>query len=123
MGEDVEPGTDVVVVGAGIGGLTLALALHRAGIACRVSDAAAELQPLGVGINVRPHATAAFAALGVLDALERVAVVTREAAFFNRFGQLVYVEPAGRWAGHATPRRAGGASSARASRRRSPATR
>ncbi len=94
---------DVVVVGAGIGGLTLALALERAGIACRVYDAAAELQPLGVGINVLPHATAVLAKLGVLDALERVAVVTREAAFFNRFGQLVYAEPAGRFAGHATP--------------------
>jgi len=94
---------DVIVVGAGIGGLTLALALHRAGIACRVYDAAAELQPLGVGINVLPHATATLEKLGVLAELERVAVVTREAAFFNRFGQLVYVEPAGRWAGHETP--------------------
>ncbi|HEY2187046.1 MAG TPA: flavin-dependent oxidoreductase [Caldimonas sp.] len=93
----------VVIVGAGIGGLTLALALHRAGIACRVYDAAADLQPLGVGINVLPHATTALATLGVLAALERIGVVTREAAFFNRFGQLVYVEPAGRWAGHDTP--------------------
>jgi 2-polyprenyl-6-methoxyphenol hydroxylase-like FAD-dependent oxidoreductase len=93
----------VAIVGAGIGGLTLALALHRAGIACRVYEAAAEIRPLGVGINVLPHATAALRSLGVLDALERVAVVTREAAFFNRFGQLVYVEPAGRWAGHDVP--------------------
>jgi len=99
----VETRSTVVVVGAGIGGLTLALALARAGIACRVYDAAAELQPLGVGINVLPHATAVLETLGVLDALERVAVVTREAAFFNRFGQLVYAEPAGRFAGHATP--------------------
>jgi 2-polyprenyl-6-methoxyphenol hydroxylase-like FAD-dependent oxidoreductase len=93
----------VVIVGAGIGGLTLALALHRANVACRVYDAAAELQPLGVGINVLPHATAGLATLGVLAELERIAVVTREAAFFNRFGQLVYVEPAGRWAGHDAP--------------------
>jgi 2-polyprenyl-6-methoxyphenol hydroxylase-like FAD-dependent oxidoreductase len=94
---------EVIVVGAGIGGLTLALGLHAAGIACRVYEASAEILPLGVGINVLPHATAELQALGVLDALERVAVVTREAAFFNRFGQLVYAEPAGRWAGHQTP--------------------
>jgi 2-polyprenyl-6-methoxyphenol hydroxylase-like FAD-dependent oxidoreductase len=94
---------DVVIVGAGIGGLTLALALDRAGVGCRVYEAAAELQPLGVGINVLPHATAVLETLGVLEALERVAVVTREAAFFNRFGQLVYTEPAGRFAGHGTP--------------------
>jgi len=94
---------DVAIVGAGIGGLTLALALHRVGIPCRVFDAAADLRPLGVGINVLPHASAALASLGVLAELERVAVVTREGTFFNRFGQLVYSEPLGRWAGHATP--------------------
>ena len=97
------PGDDVAIVGAGIGGLTLALALHRAGIACRVYESTAEIRPLGVGINILPHASAALAALGVLPALERLAVVTRDGAFFNRFGQLVYKEPLGRWAGHATP--------------------
>ena len=97
------PGDEVAIVGAGIGGLTLALALHRAHIACRVYEAAAEIRPLGVGINVLPHASAALASLGVLAELERVAVVTREAAFFNRFGQHVYSEPAGRWAGHDAP--------------------
>ena len=55
------PGDEVAIVGAGIGGLTLALALHRAGIACRVYEAAAEIRPLGVGINVLPHASAALA--------------------------------------------------------------
>ena len=93
----------VLIVGAGIGGLTLALGLHGAGIRCRVYEATPEILPLGVGINVLPHATAVLRELGVLDALERVAVVTREAAFFNRFGQLVYSEPAGRWAGHDAP--------------------
>ena len=96
-------GDEVAIVGAGIGGLTLALALHREGIACRVFEAAAEMRPLGVGINVLPHATAALQSLGVLAELERVAVITREAAFFNRFGQLVYQEPLGHRAGHATP--------------------
>jgi len=97
------PGDEVAIVGAGIGGLTLALALHRAGIACRVYEAAADIRPLGVGINILPHASAALQPLGVLADLERVAVVTRESAFYNRFGQLVYDEPLGRWAGHATP--------------------
>jgi 2-polyprenyl-6-methoxyphenol hydroxylase-like FAD-dependent oxidoreductase len=97
------PGDEVAIIGAGIGGLTLALALHRARIACRVYEAAAEIRPLGVGINVLPHASAALASLGVLAQLERVAVVTREAAFFNRFGQHVYSEPAGRFAGHDAP--------------------
>ena len=93
----------VVIVGAGIGGLTLALCLHRAGIPCRIVEASAEIRPLGVGINVLPHATAELARLGVLDSLERVAVATRESAFFNRFGQKIYAEPAGRWAGYEVP--------------------
>jgi len=97
-----EPGM-IAIIGAGIGGLTLALALHRAGLPCRVFESTPEILPLGVGINVLPHATAELQRLDVLNALEEVAVITREAAFFNRFGQLVYREPAGRWAGFAAP--------------------
>ena len=94
---------NVLIIGAGIGGLTLALALQRAGIGFRVYEATAEIRPLGVGINVLPHATRELALLGVLDELESVSVITRESAFFNRFGQLVYVEPAGRYAGYEVP--------------------
>ena len=49
---------DIVIVGGGIGGLTLALAVHAAGGAqrIRVLEAAPEIRPLGVGINLGPHA-------------------------------------------------------------------
>jgi 2-polyprenyl-6-methoxyphenol hydroxylase-like FAD-dependent oxidoreductase len=94
---------DVLIVGGGIGGLTLGLALHRAGIACRIFEAAPEIKPIGVGINLLPHATKELAALGLEDALARVAVTTRESAFFNRFGQLIYSEPVGRYAGYPWP--------------------
>lgn len=97
------PDEDVIVVGAGVGGLTLALALHARGIGCRVYEQAAEIAPLGVGINVLPHATAELERLGLLPALEACAVTTKEAGFFNRFGQHVYSEPVGRYAGHAAP--------------------
>jgi 2-polyprenyl-6-methoxyphenol hydroxylase-like FAD-dependent oxidoreductase len=49
---------EVVIVGAGIGGLTLALCLERAGIACRVYGAAAEIAPLGVAIARRDDGAA-----------------------------------------------------------------
>jgi 2-polyprenyl-6-methoxyphenol hydroxylase-like FAD-dependent oxidoreductase len=94
---------EVIIVGGGIGGLTLALMLHKAGIACRVYDAVAEIKPIGVGINVLPHATQELCALGLEDALARVGVTTAEACFFNRYGQLIYREPLGRNAGYATP--------------------
>ena len=48
---------DVIIAGGGIGGLTLALALHAVGIRSRVYESAAELVELGVGINILPHAT------------------------------------------------------------------
>jgi 2-polyprenyl-6-methoxyphenol hydroxylase-like FAD-dependent oxidoreductase len=44
----------VAVVGGGIGGLSLALQLERAGIRCRVYEGVAEYTPLGVGI-IRVH--------------------------------------------------------------------
>jgi 5-methylphenazine-1-carboxylate 1-monooxygenase len=94
---------DVIIIGGGIGGLTLALMLHKAGIPCRVYDAVAEIKPVGVGINILPHASQEFCALGLEDALAGVAVTTADACFFNRYGQLIYREPLGRNAGFAAP--------------------
>src|SRR3954454_13572641 len=94
---------DVVIVGAGIGGLTLGLTLHAAGIPCRIFESAAEIRPVGVGINLLPHATRELAALGLESALARVSIATTDATFFNRFGQLIYQEPLGRTAGYDHP--------------------
>ena len=58
---------DVIIVGAGIGGLTLGLALHQAGIPCRIFESTSEIKQVGVGINLLPHATRELAALGVTD--------------------------------------------------------
>jgi 2-polyprenyl-6-methoxyphenol hydroxylase-like FAD-dependent oxidoreductase len=94
---------DIIIVGAGIGGLTLGLALHAAGIPCRIFESAAEIRPIGVGINLLPHATKELATLGLEQALARVAIATEDATFFNRFGQLIYQEPLGRAAGYDHP--------------------
>jgi len=94
---------EVLIVGAGVGGLTLALELHRVGIACRIFESAPEVKALGVGINLLPHAMQVLGELGLEGELANVAVETQEAAFFNRFGQLIYREPLGRRAGYAWP--------------------
>jgi 2-polyprenyl-6-methoxyphenol hydroxylase-like FAD-dependent oxidoreductase len=94
---------NVVIVGAGIGGLTLALELHAAGVECVLLEAAQELKELGVGINLLPHATRSLSRLGLQDALASVAVATKESVFFTRHGQLIYREPAGLAAGYDWP--------------------
>src|SRR3982074_2793660 len=94
---------EVIIVGAGIGGLTLGLALHEAGIPCRIFESAAEIKAVGVGINLLPHATKELAALGLEADLAKVAITTSDATFFNGFGQLIYQEPLGRAAGYEHP--------------------
>jgi 2-polyprenyl-6-methoxyphenol hydroxylase-like FAD-dependent oxidoreductase len=94
---------NVIVVGAGIGGLTLALFLQRARIACQIYEVAPQIRALGVGINILPHASRALAELDIDAALPGVSILTREAVFFNRFGQLIYREPLGRHAGYEHP--------------------
>ncbi|MFY9317040.1 MAG: flavin-dependent oxidoreductase [Burkholderiales bacterium] len=97
------PQAPVLIIGGGIGGLTLALSLHQAGIACRVFEAAPEVRPLGVGINLLPHGMRELTELGLQDRLARVAVETRELRFYNRFGQFIFGEPRGRYAGYEWP--------------------
>jgi 2-polyprenyl-6-methoxyphenol hydroxylase-like FAD-dependent oxidoreductase len=85
---------DVLIVGAGIGGLTLALRLHQAGLSCRIYEAAPALQPLGVGISLLPHGTRELAELGLVDRIRAVAVEFKESCFFSSRGQLIHREPA-----------------------------
>src|SRR6478736_10386990 len=93
----------VVVVGGGIGGLTLGLMLHARGIACHIYEASPKIRELGVGINVLPHAIAELAELGLLVRLDEVAIRTRELIYANRFGQEIWREPRGVDAGYKVP--------------------
>jgi 2-polyprenyl-6-methoxyphenol hydroxylase-like FAD-dependent oxidoreductase len=93
----------IAIVGGGICGLTLALALHARGIACEVHERAPEVKALGVGITVLPHGMREFDALGLGPDLLAKGIENRESCFFNRFGQLIYKEPRGKLAGYAYP--------------------
>ena len=93
----------VVIAGAGIGGLSLALSLYAAGIDCVVHEAVAELKPLGVGINLLPHAVRELTELGLAQRIAEIAIPTQALVYANRFGQEIWREPRGRFAGYDWP--------------------
>lgn len=63
---------EVIVVGAGIGGLAAALGLLRAGQRVRVFESVTELGEVGAGLSVTPNAGKALASLGLADVLVRI---------------------------------------------------
>ncbi|MBC7379366.1 MAG: FAD-dependent monooxygenase, partial [Burkholderiaceae bacterium] len=91
----------IAIIGGGIGGLSLALALHKLGLSCDVYETVPEVKELGVGITLLPHAMRELAALGVQAPLEAAGIENLESVFFNRWGQYIYSEPRGRHGGHA----------------------
>jgi 2-polyprenyl-6-methoxyphenol hydroxylase-like FAD-dependent oxidoreductase len=93
----------VIIIGAGIGGLATALMLERRGIRATVFEQSSEVREVGVGINTLPHAIAELAELGLLKALDAVAIRTRELHYMNRHGQTVWQEPRGTYAGLKMP--------------------
>ncbi len=93
----------VLIIGGGIGGLTTALALHAAGIDCEVFESAEEVKPLGVGINVQPHAVRELIELGLGPRLAATGIATQEVRYANRFGQTIWSEPRGLAAGYRWP--------------------
>lgn len=94
---------EIIIIGGGIGGMTAALFLEKAGIDVRVYEAAPAVKPLGLGVNLLPHSTKVLDEIGVLDDMASRAILTEESAFLNRFGQMIYREPAGKFAGYDYP--------------------
>ncbi len=93
----------IAIAGGGIGGLTLALLCHRHGIDAEVWEASESLKPLGVGINLLPHAVRELAELGLQPALAQIAIETSSLSYYNKFGQRIWHEPRGLAAGYPYP--------------------
>lgn len=94
----------VLIAGAGIGGLSAALTLHQIGVPCLVLEAADELLPLGVGINLQPNAVRELYDLGLGERqLDTVGLQSREWALVGLNGNDIYAEPRGLQAGYDWP--------------------
>lgn len=74
---------ETLIAGGGVGGLTAALALARAGRPVRLLERALEFADIGFGIQLGPNATRALDGLGVLDELLPLAVQPRELLYMD----------------------------------------
>ncbi|MFI6051246.1 flavin-dependent oxidoreductase [Streptomyces violascens] len=93
----------VLIAGAGIGGLTAALSLHAAGIDAVVMESAREIRPLGVGINLLPHAVRELTELGLGEHLAEAGVATAENVYSDSKGRQLFAEPRGLAKGYRWP--------------------
>jgi 2-polyprenyl-6-methoxyphenol hydroxylase-like FAD-dependent oxidoreductase len=93
----------VLIIGAGIAGLTTALSLHQIGVDCRVFESIDTIEPLGVGINTLPHAVRELSDIGLRDAVAATAVATARLAYYSSHGQQIWDEPRGEAAGYHWP--------------------
>jgi salicylate hydroxylase len=71
----------IVVAGAGIGGLTAALFLRRAGHEVEIIERSSEFGEVGAGVQVSPNAARVLADLGLGDRLDQVGVAPDEIVF------------------------------------------
>ena len=93
----------VLIAGGGIAGLSLGLSLQALGVPFRVFEAVREVKPLGVGINLQPHAARELFEMGLERGLDQIGLRTEEVAYFSAQGQLIWAEPRGAAAGYGWP--------------------
>ena len=94
----------VIIAGGGIGGLATALTLQQIGVPCVVYEAAREMRPLGVGINLQPNAVRELYDLGIGEtALDTVGMLAEEWALVGLNGKDIHSEPRGLSAGYHWP--------------------
>lgn len=94
----------IVIVGAGIGGLSTALSLKAAGFEeISVYERVPQIHGLGVGINLLPHAMRELTELGLGDRVAHLGVAPAALSYYNRHGQLIWSEPRGLEAGYRWP--------------------
>jgi 2-polyprenyl-6-methoxyphenol hydroxylase-like FAD-dependent oxidoreductase len=94
----------IAIIGGGIGGMTLALSLHDAGLRdIDIYESDPRVSELGVGINVQPHAVRELTELGLAQQMAAVAIPTAELVYYSTHGQRIWGESRGLAAGYQWP--------------------
>ncbi|MDX2144062.1 MAG: FAD-dependent monooxygenase [Rhodospirillaceae bacterium] len=87
---------NIILIGAGIGGLTAALALQRQGFKVAVYEQAPQLGEVGAGLTLSPNATHALCAIGLTDSLaQKASRPARQAVLHYRTGQILVEQERG----------------------------
>ena len=92
-----------IVIGAGIGGMSAAVALEKAGIDCTVFEAVKEIKPVGAAISIWPNGVKCMQHLGMGDIIETYGGPMRFMAYkdhrrgdtLTRFSMATLVERTG----------------------------
>ena len=92
------PARTVIIAGAGIGGLSAALALERSGFRVVVFEEAAELADIGAGIQLSPNATRVLLTLGLGERLKPHVVTPSEVRIQTGAGENLARVPLGDFA-------------------------
>ncbi|MBT31275.1 MAG: flavin-dependent oxidoreductase [Thalassobius sp.] len=93
----------ITIAGGGIGGLVTALCLAKNNYEVEVYESVNKVKPLGVGINVLPHAVRVLDYLGLLPEIEKIAIKTSDLIYTNRYGQQFLGDKRGIFAGYKWP--------------------
>ncbi|QGF23199.1 FAD-dependent monooxygenase [Raineyella fluvialis] len=94
--QDTIPHIDVAIIGAGIGGLTLALALRERGIEATLLERTAELREVGAAVALSANATTLYRRFGLYDALGEVSWAQTDLVFRDgRSGATLARTPVG----------------------------
>jgi 2-polyprenyl-6-methoxyphenol hydroxylase-like FAD-dependent oxidoreductase len=93
----------IIVAGGGIAGLAFALTCHEIGVDVQVYEAASEIKPLGVGINLQPNAVRELYQLGLESDLRQIGIEAEEWALLFYGAHPVWSESRGTLAGYQWP--------------------
>jgi salicylate hydroxylase len=85
----------VAIIGAGLGGLAVAIALHKRGINAQVYEKAQQLRPVGAGLSLFPNGLNTMEAIapGIVETLKHAGSPTRMVNLRKNTGEIIMQNP------------------------------